>query len=170
MRKTIEARTAQGNRLVIVAQTERDYFSVTATEYERGRDVCGGCMHDEVLVARPDLAPLIALHLSNATTGEPMHAEANGWYWLAGATGGQQQEHHGANGSSPMSENECASIFARHTRAGRHEVDALAYSIRVESLARGPKAARMVFGVWLDAQRPRWAREAEEGRALLAAL
>lgn len=166
----IEAKTATGNRLVIEAQTDRGYFSVTATEYERGRDVCGGCMHDEVLAARPDLAPLVALHLSDAKTGEPMHTEENGWYWLAGATGGQAQQYHGANGTPARDENECARIFVDHTRAGRHEVDALAYSVRVAGLSGGPKAARAVCDVWMAAQRPRWAREAEAGRALLASL
>jgi hypothetical protein len=31
----------------------------------------------------------------------------------------------------------------------------------------GPKAARKVFALWIDAQSPRWAREAAEARALI---
>lgn len=77
------------------------HFSVTADIYEPGRShdpfACG-CMHEEVLIYFPKLAPLVALHLSNADDGEPMHATANGFYWLAGAVSHHfEQRYHGGN-------------------------------------------------------------------------
>lgn len=71
--------------------SQTPYFSVTANIYKatksgkidkRYRDmVTGGCCHEEILKAYPGMADLIALHLSDID-GKPMHAVANGWYWL----------------------------------------------------------------------------------------
>lgn len=41
----------------------------------------GGCCHEEILTLRPDLAPFVALHLSDAT-GAPIFTTANGFYHL----------------------------------------------------------------------------------------
>jgi hypothetical protein len=70
------------------------YFAVGADVYSSRRAFdlgnegaihsCG-CLHDEVLAAFPDLAPIVALHLANTETGEPMHGPSNGWYRLGGA-------------------------------------------------------------------------------------
>lgn len=57
------------------------YFSVTATEYERGRDVACGCMHEEILSIFPDLADAIALHLADYD-GKGMYWWEDGWYHL----------------------------------------------------------------------------------------
>lgn len=66
----------------------RPYFSVTgeiSTPCERAKgdaQTCG-CIHEHILKAFPRLAPLVALHLAD-DGGAPMHAEANGFYQLAG--------------------------------------------------------------------------------------
>ena len=57
------------------------YFTVTA--YFKGFDLrghhseFGGCCHDDILQIRPDLKPLVDLHLSDEETGQPMHLYAN---------------------------------------------------------------------------------------------
>lgn len=74
------------------------YFGVTATLYENGRDAAGGCMHEDVLRHFPDLADLVALHLSDID-GAPMHDVANGFYHLAGAVPGAFGEQYHAGNS-----------------------------------------------------------------------
>lgn len=79
--------TAQAYKL---GGNQHPHFSVTgeiSTPSERNRDdaQCGGCIHGKILKAFPKLAPLIALHLSNADDGEPMYAVGNGFYDLAGS-------------------------------------------------------------------------------------
>jgi hypothetical protein len=72
-----------------LAGNERPYFSVTGDlwtserTYHSGNDrnhLEGGCIHERILAAWPELAPLVALHLSD-DTGAPMHDVENGWYW-----------------------------------------------------------------------------------------
>lgn len=67
-------------------------FSVTGSLWDAGRPRStrrrenpdlGGCIHDEILQAAPELAPLVAAHLADQD-GTPMHAEANGWYFYTG--------------------------------------------------------------------------------------
>lgn len=50
-------------------------FGVTATLYEDGLDVAGGCLHEEVAERFPELAPMLKWHLSS--TDGPMHYLAN---------------------------------------------------------------------------------------------
>lgn len=62
-------------------------FSVTGSMHEKrgkgwGREpyMCG-CIHDEVIKHAPELAPFVALHLSDQH-GAPMYATDNGYYFL----------------------------------------------------------------------------------------
>jgi hypothetical protein len=70
------------------------YWSATGEVYEarknargvtrraQGRDIdSGGMIHDVILRLFPKLGPIVALHLSDIN-GVPMHAVANGRYWL----------------------------------------------------------------------------------------
>lgn len=57
----------------------RNTFAATATEYVRGRDVAGGCMHEEIADWFPELAPLLKWHLTS--TDGPMHYPANVLYF-----------------------------------------------------------------------------------------
>lgn len=89
---TLEAETPDGEYLVATARTQAlgdqaPYFSLTGELYRRkasytrrAEPVACGCLHEEILAAFPNLAPIEALHCSDAITGEPMHAVANGWY------------------------------------------------------------------------------------------
>lgn len=63
------------------------YFTVTIKGWNKYAStntdpIRGGADHELAARAFPKLKELIALHLSNALTGEPMHAEANGWYFF----------------------------------------------------------------------------------------
>ncbi len=126
------------------------YFSVTATRYSRGRWESGGCMHDEVLQTWPDLAPLVALHLSTAD-GVPMHAESNGWYFLAGAAGGLGEKYHGGSDKTPA---QCLEILANHLRVSLDEAHGL-----VQAQLAG--AGRPAFAAYVGACKSRWKVEAE---------
>jgi len=82
--------TAQACKL---SGNQHPHFSVTGdistpAERKRGDGQAGGCLHEEALKVWPVIAPIVALHLSNADDGEPMHAEANGFYNLAGSVEG----------------------------------------------------------------------------------
>lgn len=110
----------------------RPHFSVTAEIFRPGaRDIeAGGCLHDEVIKYWPELAPIVALHLGD-DTGAPMHAEANGWYWLAGALGGAGERYHGGNGSqADTSPAGCLQVFADHVRVPLAEAERIAEAVR----------------------------------------
>lgn len=145
---------------------ERGYFSVTATH-----DRACGCLHTEVIQARPDLASLVALHLSDSNTGAPMHAEANGWYLVAGALGGLGERFHGSNGNpATHTADECASILANHVRTDQLTIRAILGNIKSMADMFGNQAARNWWQEWIKAQAPRWATEAEAGRKQILAL
>jgi hypothetical protein len=88
------------SRVVATLDIGRGYFSLTGELYEphgtwsgkarheneREPD-SGGQITDEVLRAFPKLAGFARMHLSDLETGEPMHAEANGWYWYSSYDG-----------------------------------------------------------------------------------
>lgn len=77
----------------------KPYFSLTCWYHRYGNSLqCegGGADHDTILEHFPELYDLAALHLADID-GVPMHAEANGWYWLAGALGGAGERCHGGN-------------------------------------------------------------------------
>lgn len=55
-------------------------FAITASIYDGRGGWSGGCQHDDVAKAFPELAPLIKFHL--VSSNEPMHYLANTLYWL----------------------------------------------------------------------------------------
>ena len=154
----------RGNRL--------PHFSITATGYENGRDTFGGCCHEIIAERLPALADVIALHLSDMD-GSPMHTDANGWYWFAGALGGLTERYHGGNSKGHHggeyrnpTPDECLEIFARHVRITPALADELRRSFERDLSPSGYSAreidsARARFRAWIDAQRPRWKSEAD---------
>lgn len=170
------------------------YFSVTAEIRVPRRNDCEacGCLHTEVRKYWPVLEPVIALHLSDSA-GAPMHAEANGWYQLAGFYGGAGQRYHAGNGQSQhwkadgtfdgyraSTPEECLQSFAHRVRLPLEEVRAVAeswiapaevqveYATVTQYLAWPEVKAR--YAAWIETQRPRWQAEADAACALLDSL
>lgn len=158
------------------------YFSLTGWYKGKGQDF-GGCCHDEILAKRPDLKPFAELHLSDSD-GVPMHAEADGWYQLAGALGGMNERYHAGIGerqhwkadgsfdgyrlSTPA---ECLQQFADHCRIPLAEAQQIADEMRAIVNGQAPDKvwfpkvcakARARFGQIIEAMKPRWKREADE--------
>lgn len=165
------------------------YFTITGETQraERGywREDSGGCLHTEILKHWPELDDLVAMHLSDIS-GAPMHDGANGWYWMAGAMGGAGEQYHGGNsemqhwkpdgsfdGFRCATPNESLIIFAKHARIPVADAMKLRDDLLVElgpaqedagAPAHRPadfKRAKAKLVQWMEAQRPRWKREAE---------
>lgn len=73
----------------------RPYFSITGeikykAKNNRWVDTAAGAIHDEIVHHLPQLAPLVAVHLSD-DRGVPMHCYANAAYW-AGHTKYQKRD------------------------------------------------------------------------------
>ncbi len=148
-------------------------FSVTADLYEAHgthsgaslhRRECepdaGGCLHDAVLKAFPKLTPLVALHLSSPT-GEPMHAEPNGYYYYRTArriSGGWDD--YGQAEREGLTPQE----FALRVACSTLRVD----SIPLDRISE--KELPAAFHKFVNEQRERWQREALAGRAQLLAI
>lgn len=137
-----------GNRVPMWVQVEgglhrigdqAPYFSLTYTMHRRGfRDQCqsGGAGHDTIRrYFGPRFDDLAALHLSSID-GAPMHAEANGWYWL---------------GQDDMA------ALARHCRITIPEAEYIRHQVGHYDGA----AAREEWGRIMEAMRPRWKNEAD---------
>ena len=164
------------------------YFSVTGEIWERpnARDcVACGCLHDEVLKFWPELKPVIDLHLSDSN-GQPMSAEANGWYNLAGYYGGAEERYHRGNSASnyPLAEldptkpwqtteyrlpteDECLQQFSDYVRIPRVLAKELAELWRCEG---DWTATRRWFGEWLETEKGRFQAEADDACKLLDEL
>lgn len=152
---------------------ELAHFSTTAeiaTERERRKNDCQafGCLHDEILAAWPEVAPLIALHLSDFD-GVPMHAVANGFYWLAG----NAPHHFGVryHGGNDRTAEECKQICMEYLRISEDEFAAILNdTLQCWHDLESATSAELVFSIAVDALRPRWKAEAEAGLALIRKL
>ena len=162
IRVTAGAHYLKGNRL--------PYFSVTGEIWKDGRtrdcEACG-CIHDDILRHWPELASVVALHLSDYT-GEPSYAEANGWYWLAGYYGPLVGDKYtGGTGPYGKPPEECLRIFAEYVRIS---VDTARELARVWALGVEYAEAKPMFIQWCLEQRSRWESEAKVAIAQLDSL
>lgn len=153
----------------------RPYFSLTMASWLHGREDAFGAAHRELVKLWPELQPLAALHLSDIH-GVPMHAEANGWYWMAGACGGLGERYHGGNserqhwkpdgefnGYRMSTPDECLQTFADYVRVTMDEARQVRDMVMAAGYEGGSvKAARAALATWVEQQKPRWAREAAE--------
>ncbi len=148
------------------------YFSLTGEEYTLGRRDCDacGCLHEEILKRWPELADLAAMHLSDMD-GAPMHAEANGWYHLAGyfpdAFGERyhsgNSERHFPDGYRKPTGDECLAIFAEHCRITLSEARVIGEQVKRTAMAAPHSrnaVARTECARILAGMRPRWKEEA----------
>ena len=151
----------RGNKLPYFSVTVEGYYKTAngSRRTKRDFDFCG-CSHDQVLATTPDLKPLVDLHLSDAN-GVPMHAEANGWYWLAGALGGLGEMYHGGQGLNGRAPEVCRQVLGKHLRVAAAEVDTLCREYESLAAREGLKAARGVWARFIEDQRPRWRAEAD---------
>lgn len=89
---TITAQTEEADMIIKIRLNDEcknghEDFSITGIMYEKGKPktdkyyLAGGCIHEEILKARPDLKIFVRLHLSDAD-GIPMHATSNMFYHL----------------------------------------------------------------------------------------
>ena len=183
MTKTLRAKAPEGYRgqLIVTITTERgNYFSLTgeiSTPWQRQEcraEVCGR-IHEIILGAFPQLRPIALLHLADVETGEPLQALENGYYWLAGALGGLDDEYHGSSGASGNTPEECMEFLCNHLRVTTDQGEAIAKRV---SFTEGPfasgydkrQAHRAVFSACVDELREQWKTQAREGRELIASL
>lgn len=93
MKTKIQTTDAEGNQMFITIRLDDECgnghqdFVITANIYEKGKPtsdrnlICGGCCHEEIVAARPDLKIFVDLHLAD-WEGVPMYAVENGFYHL----------------------------------------------------------------------------------------
>ncbi len=150
------------------------YFSLTCDgrTVRNGRlaEEFGGADHDLILRELPELADLAALHLAGID-GAPLHAEANGWYQLAGACGGFNERYHAGNAETYGRPRDPLGSFAKHCRVTREEAAAIAKDVVEYDVAarEGVAWKDRVSGVegrkrWREicaSFAPRWKREAD---------
>jgi hypothetical protein len=140
------------------------YFALTYTQHRKGfpnQCYSGGAGHDRILALYPRFADLAALHLSDID-GVPTHAEANGWYWLAGAMGGAGERFHGGNASYPKEPP--LVIFARHCGVTLAAAAAIRGKVLLAASGHAEAdwtAGRARWGIIMAAMRPRWKAEAD---------
>lgn len=140
---------------------ERPYFSVTADiwhgsykpngwtgfrRFQQGLEAdSGGCCHEDILRAWPDLQPLVDLHLAD-DNGVPMHAVANGWYFYSG----KWHEHD------------------RYDQAkGRSARTMAAQHLRVDEAEMPFGLDKDQFTEYVESLHDMWLEQAKAGRAML---
>jgi hypothetical protein len=155
------------------------YFSITADQYRmparggRWSEDSFGCQHDLIERLWPGkYSDIIAMHLADID-GAPMHAEANGWYQLAGALGGLGEQYHSGNQERYGRPYDAMQAFADHCRITREQAETIAAQVLAEL---GPaqeseslpayrpadyKRARAKWATICESMRPRWEQEAQ---------
>jgi hypothetical protein len=190
MKKLIKKETATG-LLEITISTEKG-FSITADFFENHsygnksprRLTMGGCLHERILAACPELKPLVNLHLSDLE-GVPIHAVENGFYWLSKAAGIKQRW-------EPEQDAEtCFQYLCKHLRVELTEANQIIVNVvnayiggkakiavseevtekcRQMQHEQGIFDAKNLFKKIAEEMKPRWKQEAEKALDFIAKL
>jgi hypothetical protein len=188
LRAELTRKLANGSLIVAKVEARDDSgtlspgFSVTGEIYERhgtwsgetqrrnGREPdLGGCIHDEILKAFPQLAPFVALHLSDLD-GVPMHAAANARYFIEGALVAEKSPH---EFSRYVFDNQYGVAERRGETASQYGYRVARELLRVDSLPADwrdiatIKARTKAIESFCDEQRDRWKSEARKAVARL---
>jgi hypothetical protein len=150
-----------GNQIIEAhVRTER-YFSVTGSVWEGYKSErtwsMGGCIHDIVAKHFPQVRSLIPLHLSDLE-GVPMHALANGHYWVSGCVDGKL----GQKWTPEQSQAECREILKNHFRITDEEAGEV-----ISLTVHGGKES---LSAWVEQRKAVWKVEAVAALSLIAAL
>jgi hypothetical protein len=148
-------------------------------------------MHREILVAWPDIKPLVDMHLCTYPDGAPSHNGGNGWYFMSGALGGAGEQYHAGNSERQFwnpdgsfeayrkpTPDDCLQSFAEYVRVPLSQAielrDRLAAGIKRRpdqvGYEKDCSRAEKALLKFMVAQRPRWAQEAEAGMELLKSM
>lgn len=146
----------------------RPHFSITGELFRNGRLESCGCLHEDIEARFPGrFTDLIRIHLSE-DNGVPMHAAANGLFWLAGTVPhGYGEAFHGGNGSGKKTPEECMAIALDHFRVKAEDIAPLIHQLGLayESLREKPKALRLdlrkLCEAFCDNRREIWEAEAK---------
>ena len=159
MKKTLKKLV--GNKVIECHVKAEKYFSVTGDIY---RDVksdrtfeMGGCIHNEMAKHFPQVRSLIPLHLSDLE-GVPMHALANGHYWVSGCVDGKL----GQKYTPDQSQAECRKILENHFRITEEETQEV-----IDLTIQGGKEA---LSAWVQQRKIVWKVEAIAALSTIAAL
>jgi len=187
MKKTFARPHPEGSFLITISTDGcggRPYFSITADLKYKGGGSCCGCMHKDVLKVAPEFKPFVDLHLSNLD-GIPMHAEENGFYWLAKAAGIPQEY------GPDQDEETCFTYLYEHLRTGYDETkliveatkaiysegkkkiaipEEVSQKCREMQEAQGVFDAKAFFKKTIEGMKERWKGEAESAISLLEKL
>jgi len=141
LRHTIITTDSEGNYMKIKIRLNDECknghqdFAITADIYQKGKPqtdryfIAGGCCHDEIIKARPDLKIFVNLHLCDYE-GIPMYAVENGYYHLT----------NGFNNEKPESTNfkdkfcEYYRITGKQFEALKTAKNQLQYALKLQSL------------------------------------
>ncbi len=162
------------------------YFSLTGDVYRgfvdrdqqfvKTAEDMGGCIHDELLKHWPELAPLVALHLSDSK-GVPMHCLDNGFYYVAHLIPGCgdrsafnlsfAKRHYG---QADYTAEECIAIMAKHFRLDMGHANLLIEAMKTVALGvpqyqrvyegKAKPVVKDFLATWIETQKPRWEAEA----------
>lgn len=157
---------------------QQPHFSVTVS----GPNF-GGCCHDIVLRLRPELKPVVDLHLST-DDGVPMHATANAVHWISGILtdlpGFKFRPNSSKHDYGRQTPEWCLQVLGEHLRMDPAPVvDRVREAVRPwlatysEHEADPKHIERLVHDVVaqiVDEQRPRWKQEADRAIHLLKKL
>lgn len=173
MKKTIQRQT-ETETIIIKISTDgcgqKPYFSITGEIYHKGKPMTDrnmiscGCVHEDILKVAPELKPLVDIHLSDMD-GVPMHAEANGWYWLAKAAGVTQKY------EPDQAPDKCLEIFADHCRISKEEsAEIIPCMSKIHLSGKSAEDTRIIWSNICENMKPRWKKEAEKALEMIAAI